>query len=103
MQLSSAYRQLHEACAAWSQHSFAGAPWQPELPGCWQSCTHRTSHTCVQCLAHEPPLSAAHVARLLVQEAVAANNKLPEPLSAPAELRDPYSDEDDREQSDDNR
>lgn len=57
----------------------------------------------VQCLAHEPPLSAAHVARLLVQEAVAANNRLPAPLEAPAEPRDPYSDEDDREQNDDNR
>lgn len=57
----------------------------------------------VQCLAHEPPLSAAHVARLLVQEAVAANNRLPDSPLAPAEPRDPYSDEDDREQSDDNR
>jgi hypothetical protein len=38
-----------------------------------------------------------------VQEAVAANNRLPAPLEAPAEPRDPYSDEDDREQSDDNR
>jgi hypothetical protein len=58
---------------------------------------------CVQCLAHEPPLSAAHVARLLVQEAVAANNRLPAPLEAPAEPRDPYSDEDDREQGGDSR
>jgi hypothetical protein len=57
----------------------------------------------MQCLAHEPPLSAAHVARLLVQEAISANNKLPDPLPAPADLRDPFSDEDDRDQSDGDR
>jgi hypothetical protein len=43
------------------------------------------------------------VARLLVQEAVYANNKLPDPLPTPADLRDPFSDEDDREQGDSDR
>ena len=34
----------------------------------------------MQCLAHDPPLPPARVAQLLVGEAIAACNELPEPL-----------------------
>lgn len=50
----------------------------------------------VQCLAHVPPLPAARVARLLAQEAIAANNKLPELVAPHDGEREPFSDDEDR-------
>jgi hypothetical protein len=96
--------RVHRACAPSLSKQWDAGVLSPSSPlrALSHMCTHPVSHA-VQCLAHEPPLSAAHVARLLVQEAISANNKLPPPLPAPADPRDPFSDEDDREQSDSDR